>query len=401
MFFPLNGIVKQATESIGVNINATAGVAYDDDGRLMTLPSLQKYFGLETNRLNYAPTPGIEDLRYEWMREIHEKNPSLGTAPTTLPIVTNGLTHGINITGQLFLAPGDEVILADKFWDNYNIMLEMGLKAKLKAFPTFDGEGYNIKDVERMAMEGPVGKKFFVFNVPNNPTGYSLTKKEQERIVEILVRSAEMGNDIVVLCDDAYFGLYYENDIAPESIFARLANAHDNILAVKIDGATKEKFAWGLRIGFITIGGKSLTPDDIEILENKICGIIRTNASNCSRVAQEAVLGAMSDPHHADEISQATNILKERYLVSKQILNENKEKFSKCFNPLPSNSGYFLALELNKGIDGEIVRQTLLRDHNIGIIAVDNWLRVAFSAVNKSKIPHLFQTIYKVCEEQL
>ena len=39
-----------------------------------------------------------------------------------------------------------------------------------------------------------------------------------------------------------------------ESLFGLLANLHPNLLAVKLDGATKELFVWGLRCGFVTFG---------------------------------------------------------------------------------------------------------------------------------------------------
>jgi aspartate/methionine/tyrosine aminotransferase len=402
LYFLTNGIVAQATAAATLaKVNATAGVAYDDAGKLMTLPSFQEFFGPDSNVLNYAPTPGIKALREKWLSKIHTKNPSLGNAPTTLPIVTNGLTHGINIAGQLFLAPGEKVFLADKYWDNYELMFEMGLQAKLNTFPTFHENGYNIPAIERLALHEPIGKKVFVFNVPNNPTGYSPTLKEQTEIVDIITRSAEAGNYLVILCDDAYFGLNYEDDIAPESIFAHLANAHENILAVKIDGATKEEFAWGARLGFITIGGKSLTGTDIALLENKIAGSIRSNASNGCRPSQEALLKLLNNPKHEAEKAAAAAILKERFIVSKTVLAQNAETFSHCFHALPANSGYFLCLELNQGIDGEQARQELLKKYNTGIIAVDNWLRVAFSAVGKEKIPELFHNIHQVCAEQL
>jgi len=400
LYFP-NGIVAQAGDADGKPINATAGVAYNDDGTLMTLPSLKESFRIETNSFNYAPTPGLKDLREAWLQEIHKKNPSLGNAPTTLPIVTNGLTHGINITGQLFLAPGDNAILADKYWDNYELMCEMGLKVHLKTFPTFDGNGYNTKDIECLALEEPIGKKFFIFNVPNNPTGYSPTLEEQDQIIESMIRSAEAGNKVITLCDDAYFGLNYTNDIAPESIFAKLANAHDNIIAMKIDGVTKEEFAWGLRVGFITIGGKALTPQDIAVLENKIIGAIRANASNGCRPSQEAILNLLNHPNHNQDKAAAKKILRERFETCQKVLTENADTYADCFTPLPANSGYFLCLMLNKNIDGEQVRQTLLAKHDIGIIAIDDWLRVAFSAVGKEKIPHLFTKIHEVCSEQL
>ncbi len=401
LYFPTEGVVKQAEESYGARINATAGVMHDNKGKLKTLPCIQQSFGPDTDILNYAPTRGIKELREKWLSEMHKKNPSLGDSPITTPIVTNGLTHGVNIAGQLFFDENSEIIMADKYWDNYELMCEIAFGSKMKTFPTFDNNGYNLKDIEKNAFEGPIGKKIFVFNVPNNPIGYSLTHEEQSAIVKIMKQSAEAGNDVLVVCDDAYFGLNHTEDVAPESLFAKLAHAHDNILTVKIDGPTKEEMAWGSRLGFITIGGKSLSPDDISILENKIAGAIRTNASSASKPSQKAIFAGLNDPMHDEQKAEAKTMLTERFNVCQDVLEENKELYSKYFTPLPANSGYFIFLELNEKIDSELIRTTLLEKYNIAVISLYKGLRIAYSAVNKEFIPEIFDTIYKVCEKQL
>ena len=69
---------------------------------------------------------------------------------------------------------------------------------------------------------------------------------------------AEAGCNVVAIADDAYFGLFYEDSLK-ESLFGKLANLHPRILAIKLDGATKEEFVWGFRTGFITFAdGKKL-----------------------------------------------------------------------------------------------------------------------------------------------
>ena len=404
LYFPTEGIVKQAEESYGARINATAGVLHDDDNKLKTLPCIQESFGPNTNILNYTPTCGIKEFREKWLEEMHKKNPSLNNASITTPIVTNGLTHGINIAGQLFFDENSEIIIADKYWDNYELMCEVAFGSKLKTFPSFDGEGFSLKDIEKNALTGPIGKKIFVFNMPNNPTGYSLTHEEQKNVVEILTHSAEAGNEIIVLCDDAYFGLNHTNDVAPESLFAKLANAHENILTVKVDGPTKEELAWGARIGFITLGGKSLSPEDISVLENKIAGAIRTNASSASKPAQEAILKGLNHPMHDSQKAEAKAMLTERFNVCQQILEENKDRYTEYFTSLPANSGYFVFLKLNEQLDTEKVRIELLQtteNPDIATIHRYDGLRIAYSAVNKIFLPELFESLYKICAEQL
>ena len=59
---------------------------------------------------------------------------------------------------------------------------------------------------------------------------------------------------VVVLIDDAYFGLVFEPGVYTQSIFTELSDRSPNLLAVKIDGATKEDYVWGFRVGFLTYG---------------------------------------------------------------------------------------------------------------------------------------------------
>ena len=94
----------------------------------------------------------------------------------------------------------------------------------------------------------------FLLNFPNNPTGYSINSSEGGKIVEIIETTAKKGTQTIVILDDAYFGLFYEDEIMQESLFGHLINRQKNILGIKLDGPTKELFVWGFRVGFLTYG---------------------------------------------------------------------------------------------------------------------------------------------------
>ena len=92
--------------------------------------------------------------------------------------------------------------------------------------------------------------------------------------------------------EDAYFGLNYEDNIESQSLFAHIADLHENILAVKADGPTKEDFAWGLRCGFLTFGCKNYTEAQYEGLVKKLMGVIRSSVSCSSTPSQSLVIHA-------------------------------------------------------------------------------------------------------------
>ncbi|MCG3012313.1 hypothetical protein L7Q77_34210, partial [Pseudomonas aeruginosa] len=77
--------------------------------------------------------------------------------------------------------------------------------------------------------------------------------------------------------DDAYYGLFFE-EVYTQSIFTALTQLDNpHVLPVRLDGATKEFFAWGFRVGFMTFG---LSDDSTKvILEAKLKGLIRSNNS--------------------------------------------------------------------------------------------------------------------------
>ena len=134
-----------------------------------------------------------------------------------------------------------------------------------------------------------------MLNFPNNPTGFTPNENHAKQIVDVIKKSAESGKNIVVFLDDAYFGLVYEKGVFKESIFSYLADIHENVLAIKLDGATKEDYVWGFRTGFITFGikGKRESQKDLySALENKTAGAVRGNISNAPHISQSLVLMA-------------------------------------------------------------------------------------------------------------
>jgi aspartate/methionine/tyrosine aminotransferase len=345
----------------------------------------------------YAPSFGRPDIRAKWKSMIYEKNASLKNVALSLPVVTNALTHGISMAGYMFLNPGDEVIVPDLFWGNYNLTLANAYGATLTKFNTFKNGGFDIEAFEAKINEGSVGKKVLILNFPNNPSGYTPTIEEQNSIVAIINKAAEAGNKIVAITDDAYFGLVYEEGIAQESIFAPLCQLHQNVLAVKVDGATKEDYVWGFRVGFITYGTKDGDAELYGALEAKTAGAIRGNISNAANISQSLLLSAFESEEYAEQKKAKYQIMQKRYNAVKEALNE--EKYKEYFEAIPYNSGYFMCVALADGLNADQVRKVLIEKYSIGLISLGNILRVAYSAVAASDIKEMFEGIYLACKE--
>ena len=395
IFFPKSGIIKQAAEAKGKKINATIGIAVEDDGTPMRLPSLETLVNLDPKEVfPYASSYGKPEMRKVWQDMIRKKNPSL-KGKISLPVVTNALTHGLSMCGYLFADPGDKIIITDKFWGNYRLIFERGYGAVLDPFNTFK-DGRFDTDSFGEKLKGK-GKKLILLNFPNNPAGYTPTDDEVAELVDIIRQNAENG-PIAVLTDDAYFGLVYKPGIYKESIFAQLADIHENVLAVKVDGATKEDYVWGFRTGFITYATKNITDATCAALEDKTGGAVRGNISNAPHISQSLVLKSMTSDTYDKEKTNKYNLLKKRFDTVEKVLKDNEEKYKPYFTPLPFNSGYFMCVELN-GLEGEPVRKLLLEKYSTGTISIGNLIRVAFSSTPTNDIAEVFENIYQACKE--
>ncbi len=399
-FFPAKGILAQGAEAKqkGKTANATVGIA-TENGAPMHLACVAKYYqGLTPSEIfDYAPSYGKPELRAAWAKKQRIQTPSLGDQLVSNPVVTNALTHGLGLVGDLFLDPGDAVLTPNVLWENYNLCWETRLGAQFHYFTFFDEQltGFDpqpFKDA-LAKLRGKVKKLVVALNFPNNPSGYTPTKAEAATIAKILKDEAESGTKMVVCVDDAYYGMFFDEACASESIFGVLAGASNNLLAIKVDGATKEEFVWGLRVGFLTFGVKNGTAAAYKALEDKTAGLIRAYVSNISNPGQSIVLKAMNDPEFARQQAEKVAVLRARASVTAKECR--RPEYGDCWDVYPFNSGYFMCLRL-KDVDADTVRVRLLDEHGVGTIALgERQLRIAFSCLTEAQIPVVFGAIAK------
>lgn len=400
LFFP-KGILSQSAEAKekGYRINATIGIA-TEGGRTMHFPSVMGAIqDIEPEAaLTYAPSYGLPALRKTWQDAIRRKNPSLADAAISLPVTTSGITHGISVFADVWVDPGDVILLPDMMWGNYSMILTVRKGARIQHYELFDDQGgFNLTAFsDAVAAAAASHKKIIVLlNFPQNPSGYTVSKAEAHQIVRILTETAQAGTNVVAVSDDAYFGLFYEEETFKESLFSRLCGQDPRLLAVKLDGATKENFVWGLRVGFITYGipveGDAAAV--YEALEKKTAGAVRGSISNASHLSQTLVLRSLKDPESEREHQEKFGILKARAERIKEVLAD--PKYRDTFEAYPFNSGYFMCIRL-KTVDAEPLRLHLLNTYGVGLISLGKRnLRIAFSCLEESDITELFDTILK------
>jgi aspartate/methionine/tyrosine aminotransferase len=398
IFFPKLGVLSQGAEAAGKDINATVGIALEDDGSPVALPSVARSLTLPLGEaFPYAPSPGRADIRKRWREMMLQKNPGLAGQAFGQPVVTAALTHGLSMAGYLFCDPGDRVILPDLYWENYDLIFANAYGGVMDTFPTYTSTGAFNVDGLAAKLAGPAGKRIVLLNFPNNPSGYTPTVAEAKAIAKVLTDAAARGNQVVVLVDDAYFGLVFEEGVLPESIFVDLCQAHPNLLAVKIDGATKEDYVWGFRVGFLTFGIKGGTTALFDALEGKAAGAIRGNISNSSNPAQSMLVRSWTSGAYDAEKKEKFDLLLKRYRTVREILRAHPE-YAEEYVPLPFNSGYFMCVRPTR-VDAEALRKKLLADYSTGTINFNGVLRIAFSATPTQKLAALFDNIYRASRD--
>ncbi len=405
LYFP-KGILSQGAEAKqkATRFNATIGIATEGGGPMHLACAAKHLAGIDpADAFPYAPPAGQPELRKRWREKLLAENPTLHGKRFSQPVVTSAITHGLSLVGDLFIDPGDCIVMPDKLWGNYRLAYEVQRGAKISTYPFFAGRGFNSEGFERALTENAAGrdKLIALLNFPNNPTGYMPTPAEGEALIAALIARAQAGTRVVAVFDDAYFGLFYHLGTASmtESLFALAANQHPNLLAIKLDGATKELFVWGLRCGFITIGpGRADSADEVnDVLDAKLRGAIRGGISNISQLSQSIVRKALESPSVGSERTQKLETLRAR--AEKVYEVANHARFAESWDVYPFNSGYFMCVAV-KGVEAEKVRLHLLDTYGIGVISTSPTdIRIAFSCLEVDEVEPLFEDLHRAIQD--
>ena len=390
MYFPYGGILGQGAEARSCDINATIGMAFEEDGSPLVMECFESGVNLDKRAFLYAGSFGLPKLREVWREMEFIKNPSLVGKRFSSPVVTNALTHGLRIAAELFAGPDDEVVVPDLFWDNYALVFGEAVGSRLSLFNTFREGRFDVAAM-KSALLAPGDKKILILNFPNNPTGYTATNEDAAAIVEAVREAADAGKKVVVVLDDAYFGLVYEQGVHGESLFAEFSDLSENVLAVKLDGTTKEDYVWGIRVGFISFAFKGATDEQLKALEAKAAGNVRSCISNASSIGQHLALRAFADPGYVQQKRDKYAVLKKRYHEIRTILRLHPE-YADLFEAMPFNTGYFMCVR-PKGADAEADRRHLIAKYSTGTIVLSGLIRLAFSTIPTCRLARLFQNV--------
>nr|XP_061799087.1 aspartate aminotransferase-like [Nerophis lumbriciformis] len=382
----------QAAEARATQLNGTIGVFTDGQGGAVPLPAIAEGLALEPTArdraLLYSPVGGMPDLRRAW-RERQRRNQPEGI-PSSLPIVTVGLTHGLSLVADLFGGPGRRVAIPGPFWGNYRQTFTLRTGAEVRSEPWITEGRFRPAAIADCLRDLPAGEPAVALvNFPSNPGGYSPTVAERAALRNSLLEIAEV-RPLVVLCDDAYAGVVYDDSIPKQSMFWQLTGAHPRLLAVKIDGATKELAFFGGRVGFLTFGVEHGSKTEAA-LESKAMGLLRATVGSPVAISQMLLLRALESGEAETQMAEIHRISRRRYEAVKPLLDELDPAL---LRPMPFNAGYFVLFELPAGIDADKVRHHLIEQHSTGVVSITGlYLRLALCSVRTDDLPEMVRRI--------
>ena len=248
-------------------------------------------------------------------------------------------------------------------------------------------------EAAREALEGlePGEPVVAMLNFPSNPGGYSPTAEERRELRRSLLEIAD-ERPLVTIHDDAYNELVYEDGVPQRSFFWEMAGAHENLIPIKVDGATKEFSFFGGRVGFLTFG-LDLSGSAADALENKLKSLSRSTLGSPVALSQIVLLQALASGRARQEVEQVREVALERYRAVQPALEALDRELLK---PLPFNAGFFILLEIPEklGLDPHAVRRHLIEQHATGIVAIaPHYLRIATCSVAAEDLPELVRRV--------
>ena len=207
--------------------------------------------------LAYAESPGMPVL----IKAIQKYYGSLGMHFEEGDIlITTGGSEALQIVFNCILDDGDEVIIPEPFYPNYNTMVST-CGAVIHPVCTSPEDGYHYADWARIEAAINERTRAIVCTNPGNPTGNVLTPEEMRMMVDIA-----REHDLFIIGDEAYREFVYAGE--PLQSLGEFEDAAENV--VVIDTVSKRFSACGARIGCIISRNRELMGEAIKYCQARL-----------------------------------------------------------------------------------------------------------------------------------
>ncbi|MCB2220163.1 MAG: pyridoxal phosphate-dependent aminotransferase [Bacteroidetes bacterium] len=252
-------------------------------------------------------------------------------------IIGAGASEAILFAMNSCMDPGDEVIIPEPFYANYNgFAINSGVK--VVPIPSSIETGFALPPIHEFEKAITPKTKAIIICNPNNPTGYLYSKEELEVLREIVLKY-----DLFLFADEVYREFCYDGKKHHSVMHLSGLDQH----VVLIDSVSKRYSACGVRIGAMISKNKELMATAIKFAQ------ARLSPPSFGQVAAEA---AIDTPD-----SYFDKVMKE-YLTRRNVVVESINQMDGAYCPNPSGAFYVVAkLPID---DSDKFCQWLLEDFN-------------------------------------
>ena len=321
--------------------NATIGVVLDEEGKLATLPTVEKIFR-EMNfseLVSYAPISGLPaylDAVIDLTFADNKPEGFLGA------VATAGGTGAIHHAIANYAERGDAVLTSDWRWGTYDLICNETGK-RLETFKLFDDAlNFNLSDfaVKVDALLKKQKSLLAIINSPaHNPTGYALSSDEWDKVLDVLKAQASAGKKISLLVDIAYIDFAGEKNSA-RAFMKKFSDLPENLFVMISFSMSKSFTFYGQRTGaLIGVSSSEAVIDEFKNVSKYSC---RATWSNINRGAQ-ALLVALNANKEILPIYEAER--NELYQTVKRRADIFVDEAKACdLKIVPYKGGFFIAV---------------------------------------------------------
>ena len=368
--------------------NATIGVIMDEEEKLACLPTMERvYRSLPMEEIiAYAPIAGLPDyLEAVVDLTFADQRPEGYTAA----VATAGGTGAIHHAVADYAEKGDRVLTSDWFWGTYRVICrENG--CELSTFQLFDEQRqFNIKDFSRN-VEGILGKQdslLIIINSPaHNPTGFSLTEEDWDKVLDTCKVHAAKGKKISLLVDVAYIDYAGEKQ-ETRRFMKKFGNLPDNILAMFAFSMSKGYTFYGQRTGALVAvsSSKSVIEEFSEVSKYSS----RATWSNINRGAMALLTHIQRDKAALAQFEGEREDLYRMVQARGDIFM--KEAAACGLKALPYKGGFFLAVPAAD--PGAICDK--LHEDLVYAVPLQLGVRIAACSVSSAKMKGMAEKVFK------
>ena len=265
--------------------------------------------------VEYAPSPGIPVLidaiqKYYDDLGIHYEKDEI--------LVTTGGSEALAIALQCILDDGDEIIIPEPFYPNYNTMVRT-CGASIRPIPTSPEDGYHYAERDKIESAINENTRAIMVTNPGNPTGVVLTPEEMRLVMDIAKE-----HDLFLIGDEAYREFVYGGEGLQS--MGRFTDCPDNVIIV--DTVSKRFSACGARIGCLISKNHELLSHAMKYAQSRL------SVSTLEQIASAALYDAGSDYF---------NVVREEYKLRRDTCAAKLEQIPGVIFKCPKGAFYMMA----------------------------------------------------------